>query len=221
MGKATVSTNDDLHNNAAAHRRDGHDLKSWGTSPHQAKKVNAILNCHHDLENANRRATVHQFLDSPRMAADPGKKVVDISRAVGSGEIKSLCIIHTSPALTMPDADAVRDAIKGCDFVVLSDITGATGTMRLDHVLLHATAWEEKDGTVTNSDRTIPLRRPVQPAPGAARPDWQILAQVGQRMGWHGDLDYACPARSSAITPPSWASRASWGVISTFRKRPN
>ncbi|WP_370651095.1 molybdopterin oxidoreductase family protein [Cypionkella sp.] len=85
----------------------------------------------------------------------------------------------------MPDADAVAAAIKACPFVVVSDITAETDTARLAHVLLPATAWGEKDGTVTNSDRTISRQHSVLPRPGKARPDWWILAQVARRMG-HG-----------------------------------
>jgi assimilatory nitrate reductase catalytic subunit len=88
----------------------------------------------------------------------------------------------------------VRDAIAGCDFVVVSDVTGATDTARLAHVLLPAAAWAEKDGTVTNSDRTISRQRAVLTPPGGARADWAILAEVGQRMGFEAAFDYAAPA---------------------------
>lgn len=153
-----------------------------------------MLACHLDLENADHRTAVRAFWEAPAMPDAPGKKAVDMFRAVGEGKIKALWIIHTNPAVTMPDADAVRDAIKGCDFVVVSDITGATDTARLAHVLLPASAWAEKDGTVTNSDRTISRQRAVLPAPGHARADWDILAEVGRRMGWTAAFDYETPA---------------------------
>lgn len=153
-----------------------------------------MLACHLDLENADHRAAVRRFWDAPAMPEAPGLKAVDMFRAVGDGRIKALWIIHTNPAVSMPEADAVRDAIAGCDFVVVSDITGATDTAQLADVLLPATAWAEKDGTVTNSDRTISRQRAVLPAPAHARPDWAILAEVGQRMGWSQAFDYSTPA---------------------------
>ena len=153
-----------------------------------------MLACHLDIENADHRAAVHEFWDSPRMADAPGLKAVDLFRAAGDGRIKALWIIHTNPAVTMPDADAVTKAIADCDFVVVSDITAATDTARLADVLLPAAAWAEKEGTVTNSDRTISRQRAALPAPGVARPDWEILAEVGRRMGWREAFDYACPA---------------------------
>ncbi len=153
-----------------------------------------MLACHLDLENAEHRAAVRGFWDAPAMPEAQGLKAVDMFRAVGDGRIKALWIIHTNPAVSMPEADAVRAAIAGCDFVVVSDVTGATDTARLAHVLLPAAAWAEKDGTVTNSDRTISRQRAVLPAPGSARPDWAMLAEVGRRMGWTAAFDYAGPA---------------------------
>ena len=153
-----------------------------------------MLACHLDLENADHRAAVRGFWDAPHMPTRQGLKAVDMFRAVANGRIKALWIIHTNPAVSMPDADAVRDAIANCPFTVVSDITAQTDTARLADVLLPATAWAEKDGTVTNSDRTISRQRSVQPAPGQARADWDILAEVGRRMGYGRAFDYANPA---------------------------
>ena len=153
-----------------------------------------MLACHLDLENADHRTAVREFWGAPAAPDKPGLKAVDMFRAVGDGQIKALWIIHTNPAVTMPDANAVRDAIAGCDFVVVSEITGATDTARLADVLLPAAAWAEKNGTVTNSDRTISRQRAVLTAPGTARMDWDILAEVGRRMGWTSAFDYETPS---------------------------
>ena len=152
-----------------------------------------MLACHLDLENADHRVAVRDFWRAPAVPEAPGLKAVDMFRAVGDGRIKALWIIHTNPAVSMPEADAVRDAIANCPFTVVSDITAATDTARLADVLLPATAWAEKDGTVTNSDRIISRQRSVLPVPGQARPDWDILAEVGRRMGWHEAFDYETP----------------------------
>ncbi|MDF0602527.1 molybdopterin-dependent oxidoreductase [Psychromarinibacter sp. C21-152] len=151
------------------------------------------LACHLDIENPDHRRAVREFWGAPAIAATPGLKAVDMFRAVGRGEIKALWIIHSNPAVTMPDADAVRAAIAGCDFVAVSDVTANTDTARLAHVLLPAAAWGEKDGTVTNSDRTISRQRAALPPPGQARPDWQIIAGVARRMGWRDAFDYTAP----------------------------
>jgi assimilatory nitrate reductase catalytic subunit len=142
-----------------------------------------MLACHLDIENPIHRAAVQRFWASPKMATQAGLKAVQMFDAVARGQIKALWIIHTNPAVSMPDADKVAAAIKGCDFVVVSDVT-QTDTTRLADVVLPATAWGEKSGTVTNSDRTISRQRAFLPAPGQARDDWRILADVGRRMGW-------------------------------------
>ena len=150
-----------------------------------------MLACHLAIEDPAHRAAVGAFWAAPRMAQGPGLKAVDMFRAVEEGRIKALWIICTNPAMSMPDADRVARAIANCDFVVVSDITAQTDTARLAHVLLPATGWAEKDGTVTNSERRISRQRPVLPAPGHARDDWRILAEVGRRMGWEGAFDWA------------------------------
>jgi assimilatory nitrate reductase catalytic subunit len=152
------------------------------------------LACHMDLENSDHRRAVRDFWSAPQMPQAAGLKAVDMFRAVGEGRVKALWIIHTNPAVSMPEADAVSAAIKACDFTVVSDITAETDTARLADVLLPATAWAEKDGTVTNSDRTISRQRAVLPPPGQARSDWAILAEVGRRMGWRDAFAYDSPA---------------------------
>ncbi|MDE4190383.1 nitrate reductase [Phaeobacter gallaeciensis] len=152
-----------------------------------------MLACHLDLENPDHRQAVRDFWQAPQMPEAPGLKAVDMFRAVADGRIKALWVIHTNPAVSMPDSAAVRAAIKACPFTVVSDIIEHSDTARLARVLLPASAWGEKDGTVTNSDRTISRQRAALPAPAAARPDWQILCEVGKRMGWHAAFDYESP----------------------------
>jgi assimilatory nitrate reductase catalytic subunit len=145
-----------------------------------------MLACHLELENPTHRAAVQTFWDAPRMADRPGLKAVDMFRAVEDGRIKALWIIHTNPAVTMPEADRVARAIAACEFVAVSEAWPDTDTARLADVLLPASAWGEKDGTVTNSERLISRQRAALPPPGQARPDWWALAQVAQRMGFAG-----------------------------------
>ncbi|MDZ4135290.1 MAG: molybdopterin-dependent oxidoreductase, partial [Paracoccaceae bacterium] len=137
-----------------------------------------MLTCHLDIENPAHRSAVQGFWASPVIAEKPGLKAVDLFRAVAQGRIKALWIIATNPAVSMPDANRVADAIAACDFVVVSDIMARTDTTRRAHVLLPATGWAEKSGTVTNSERRISRQRAVLPAPGLARDDWRILADV-------------------------------------------
>ena len=153
-----------------------------------------MLACHLEVENPAHRAAVQTFWNAPTIADRPGLKAVDMFRAVADKRIKALWIICTNPAASMPQADDVRAAIAGCDFTVVSDMFASTDTAKLATVLLPATGWGEKDGTVTNSDRTVSRQRPALPAPGLARHDWDILADVGRRMGWGQAFDFTSPA---------------------------
>lgn len=153
-----------------------------------------MLACHLEIENPQHRAAVQAFWAAPGMADTPGLKAVDMFRAVGDGRIKAIWIIHTNPVASMPEADLVAEALKSCPFVVVQDVTADTDTARLAHVLLPATAWGEKDGTVTNSERRISRQRAALPAPGQARDDWRILAEVAGRMGWQEAFGWETPA---------------------------
>ncbi|MBJ6121760.1 nitrate reductase [Sphingomonas mollis] len=138
-------------------------------------------------------ARVGRFWAAPAMATKPGLKAVDLFRSVGEGRIKALWIMATNPAVSMPDAGRVREALAACPFVVVSDVIVDTDTSRFAHVRLPAAGWGEKDGTVTNSERTISRQRPFLPLPGEAKPDWWIVTQVARRMGWKTAFPYDRP----------------------------
>ncbi len=153
-----------------------------------------MLAAHMELADPTHRAIVQTYWNSPRIADAPGLKAVDLFRAIGDGRIKALWIMATNPVSSMPDADAVRRAIAGCPFVVVSDVCRDTDTTALAHVLLPSLAWGEKDGTVTNSERRISRQRAFLKQPGQARADWWQLAEVAKRMGWRDAFDYTGPA---------------------------
>ncbi|HVJ03492.1 MAG TPA: molybdopterin-dependent oxidoreductase [Sphingomonas sp.] len=139
-------------------------------------------------------ARVGRFWAAPSMACKPGLKAVDLFRTMGEGRIKALWVMATNPAVSMPDAGRVREALAACPFVVVSDVMEETDTGRFAHVRLPATAWGEKDGTVTNSERRVSRQRPIFPAPGETKPDWWIVKEVGRRMGWRTAFAYDRPA---------------------------
>ncbi len=127
---------------------------------------------------------VRRFWRAPHMASKPGLKAVDLFDTVGRGEIKAIWIIATNPVASLPNADAVRVALKGCELSVVSEAVRASDTVDACRIRLPALAWAEKDGTVTNSERGISRQRPFLPPPGEARQDWQIIAGVARRLGF-------------------------------------
>ncbi len=151
-----------------------------------------MLAAHMDIENADHRQLVQTFWDSPTLADKPGRKAVDMFNAIADGKIKALWVMATNPVVSMPDADAIKAALKQCELVVVSDCIRNTDTAQLAHVKLPATGWAEKDGTVTNSERRISRQRAFLPAAGEAKGDWWIICQVAKRMGYNG-FDYQHP----------------------------
>ncbi|WP_455199238.1 molybdopterin-dependent oxidoreductase, partial [Kaarinaea lacus] len=136
---------------------------------------------------------VSRFWNATNMASNDGLKAVDMFRAIEEGKIKAIWIMATNPAVSMPEANQVERALKQCEFVVVSDCVKETDTSRLADVLLPAAAWGEKDGTVTNSERCISHQRAFLPVPGDARPDWWIVSQVAQRLGYQEEFNYTEP----------------------------
>ncbi|MFZ5725228.1 MAG: molybdopterin-dependent oxidoreductase [Pseudomonadota bacterium] len=153
----------------------------------------STLAAHMDFAPEN-RARVRRFWAAPTIAEKPGLKAVDMFRAIGEGRIKALWVMATNPAVSMPDANRVREALAACPFVVVSDVIEKTDTGAFAHVRLPAAAWGEKDGTVTNSDRTISRQRALFPLPGEAMPDWWIIKEVARRMGWKNAFAFDRPA---------------------------
>jgi assimilatory nitrate reductase catalytic subunit len=139
-------------------------------------------------------ADVKRFWAAPSMAGKPGLKAVDLFRQMREGRVKAVWVMATNPAVSLPDAGLVREALAMCPFVVVSDCIAETDTSRHAHVKLPALGWGEKDGTVTNSERTISRQRALLPAPGDARPDWWIVTQVARAMGWRDAFTYDRPA---------------------------
>ncbi len=152
------------------------------------------LAAHMDLDDPTHHALVSEFWQTQDLAAKPGLKAVDMFRAVAEGRIRFIWIMATNPVVSMPEANLVRDALKNCDHVVVSDCVTDTDTTRLAHVLLPAAAWGEKSGTVTNSERYISRQRGFLPLPGAAQPDWWIISQVARRLGFAHAFEYESAA---------------------------
>jgi assimilatory nitrate reductase catalytic subunit len=103
-------------------------------------------------------------------------------QAAADGEIKALWIACTNPAQSMPDQATVRRALDRAEFVVVQEAFATTSTCDYADLLLPATTWGEKDGTVTNSERRISRVRSAVGKPGTTRHDWEIAAEFGRRL---------------------------------------
>jgi formate dehydrogenase major subunit len=122
----------------------------------------------------------------------PGLTVVETIHAAKAHEIRGMFVQGENPAMSDPDVTHAREALATLDHMVVQDIF-LTESAYLADVILPATAWPEKDGTVTNTDRMVQLGRKAIDSPGDARPDLWILNELGKRMGL--DWNYTHPSQ--------------------------
>jgi assimilatory nitrate reductase catalytic subunit len=141
-----------------------------------------LISAHRDMANPAHRAEVAALWGVNDVPNKPGKTAVEMFQAAADGDIKALWIACTNPAQSMPDQALVRRALERAEIVVLQEAFVTTETARYADVLLPATTWGEKEGTVTNSERRITRVRAAVPAPGEARHDWQIAQDFAQRL---------------------------------------
>ena len=138
---------------------------------------------------------VRRFWKAPRIATHEGLKAVQMFDAIARGEIKALWVIGTNPAVSLPNADAAREALKRLELFVVSENVTSNDTVDAGaHVLFPAQAWGEKSGTVTNSERRISRQRAFLSSPGETRPDWWIIGEVAKRLGFGPAFNFTSAA---------------------------
>ncbi|MBM3565732.1 MAG: formate dehydrogenase subunit alpha [Alphaproteobacteria bacterium] len=133
------------------------------------------------VENADVRKRYEDFWKA-KLHPQKGLTVVEIMGAILKGDIRGMYIMGENPAMSDPDAGHAREALAKLDHLVVQDIF-LTETAFYADVVLPATAWPEKDGTVTNTNRQVQRGRQVLPPPGAARPDWAIVQEIARGIG--------------------------------------
>ena len=141
-----------------------------------------LLSAHRDLANPAHRAEVAALWGLPDVPATPGRSAVEMFEAAADGEIRLLWIACTNPAQSMPDQAMVRRALERAEFVIVQEAFATTATVAYADLLLPATTWGEKIGSVTNSERRISRVRAAVAAPGETRHDWQIAVDVARRL---------------------------------------
>ena len=141
-----------------------------------------LLSAHRDMANPGHRAEVAELWGVPSVPDKPGKTAVEMFQAAADGEIKALWIACTNPAQSMPDQATVRRALERAELVVVQEAFSTPSSCDYADLLLPASSWGEKTGTVTNSERCISRVRAAVPPPGEARHDWSIAVDFAQRL---------------------------------------
>ena len=137
---------------------------------------------------------VDRFWNATNVVRREGLKAIQMFEAVERGEIKALWVMATNPAVSLPRARAVREALAQLDLFVVSDNVISNNTIRRCANSAAGFCLGRKGGTVTNSERCISRQRPFLKTPGEARPDWWIVTQVARRMGYADAFKYESAA---------------------------
>ncbi len=139
------------------------------------------------VDDAEAQARFAKAWGVPAAALDstPGLTVVEVMRAIHAGQVKGMFIMGENPAMSDPDASHARHALASLDMLVVQDLF-LTETAALADVVLPASAFAEKTGSFTNTDRMVQLGRQVLAPPGDARLDLWILLQMFEQLGLDG-----------------------------------
>ena len=135
-------------------------------------------------------STTRQVWRGSEIDPEPGLTVTEILDAVHAGAIRGMYILGENPAMSDPDVEHAREALAKLEHLVVQDVF-LTETANFADVILPASAWAEKTGTVTNTNRQVQMGRKALEPPGEAREDWRIVVDLGRRLGL--DWDYAHP----------------------------
>ncbi|OYQ64015.1 nitrate reductase catalytic subunit [Pseudanabaena sp. SR411] len=148
------------------------------------------------VTNPQHRAELETFWDLPsgQISAQVGRTAWDMIRGLESGEVDFLWIAATNPAVSFPDLVRTKAALRRSPFTVYQDAYYPIETSAFAHILLPATQWSEKTGTMTNSERCVTLCQAFQLPLGEARDDWAIFAEVGRRLGFADKFQFQTSA---------------------------
>ena len=157
------------------------------------REVGALANTlasHIEFTDSHLHEALADFWQTNNLAKNEGFKAVELFDAVASGKIKVLWIMATNPLVSMPNHEKIKQALKKCPLVIVSDCVASNDTLSYADVILPAQTWGEKSGTVTNSERRISRQRSFLTPFGQAKPDWWIISEVAKRMGFAAQFSY-------------------------------
>jgi ferredoxin-nitrate reductase len=162
----------------------------------EAGGLSQLLPGYRIVTNPQHRAQVEAFWDLPpgRIADKPGRTAWDTIEGLESGEVKMMWVAATNPVVSMPDIDRTKAAFRKSAFTVYQDAYFPTEMSAYAHILLPAAQFSEKTGTMVNSERRVTLCPAFRSPPGEARPDWEIFAEVGRRLGFHKQFAFSTSA---------------------------
>ncbi|TVP49246.1 MAG: formate dehydrogenase subunit alpha [Halomonas sp.] len=176
-----------------------------------------VLPDYQPVGDSQLRAAFEELWSTP-LDAEPGLTVVEIMDAIHAGQVRGMYILGENPAMSDPDLHHARAALGKLEHLVVQDLF-VTETAQFADVILPASAWPEKEGTVTNTNRQVQLGRIALPLPGEAKPDWWIIQQIANRFGlaWHyqhpGEVFAEMQQGMASLNHISWERLAREGSV--------
>ncbi len=152
----------------------------------EAGGLSHLLPGYRQVSNPLHRREVEQFWGLPagQISPCPGRSTWDMITGLEDDAVHFLWIAATNPAVSLPDLERAKTALRRSPFTVYQDAYYPTETSQFAHVLLPAAQWSEKTGCMTNSERVVTLCQAFRAPVGESRPDWEIFAEVGRRLGF-------------------------------------
>ncbi|MFE4106600.1 molybdopterin oxidoreductase family protein [Almyronema epifaneia] len=143
------------------------------------------------------RQQVEQVWQLPpgSISPEPGLAAWDMMLGLEYGQVGFFWIAATNPAVSMPDLERTKAALRKSPFTVYQDAYFPTETADFAHVLLPAAQWSEKPGVMTNSERMVTYCPAFRLPPGEAKADWEIFAEVGRRLGFESQFAFESSAQ--------------------------
>ena len=159
----------------------------------EAGGLSHILPGYRTVTNPQHRAELERAWQLPAQSISPipGRDAWSMITGLETGDVGVLWVAATNPAVSMPDLVRTKRALLRSPFTIVQDAYYPMETASFAHVVLPAAQWGEKTGTMTNSERVVTLCSQFRPALGEARPDWEIFAEVGRRLGFTKEFDFA------------------------------
>jgi ferredoxin-nitrate reductase len=158
----------------------------------EAGGLSTLLPGYRFTANPQHRQEVEAFWGVPagRIAAHPGRTVWDMIEGLETGDVGLFWVVATNPAVSLPDLERVKAALRRSPFTISQDCYYPTEMAAFAHLLLPAAQWSEKTGVMTNSERRVTLCPKFRTPPGEARSDWSIFAEVGRRLGFGREFSF-------------------------------
>lgn len=162
----------------------------------EAGGLSHLLPGYRSVKNPDHRQDVEQFWGLPagRISEIPGRSIWSMIEGLETGDVEFLWIAATNPAVSLPDLERVKAALKRSPLTVYQDAYYPTETAQYAHILLPAAQWGEKTGTMTNSERMVTLCQAFRDPVGEARADWAIFADIGRRLGFVEQFNFQTSA---------------------------